>query len=111
MVMLQAAVAMAVIVIVMVVVMIVVMIIMVIAGVEKFRLEFEDAIEIERAALQHVGQRDLAALGAVQFCVRIDSANPRLDLRKFSLGDEIGLVEHDDVGERYLVLGFGCVLQ
>src|SRR6266852_8877393 len=102
MVMLDAAMAVAVIVTIMFMVMIVTVMIMVIAGAEKFRLEFEDAIEIERAALQHVGQRDLAALGAVQFCVRIDSANPRLDLRKFSLGDEIGLVEHDDVGERYL---------
>jgi len=62
--MLQPAMAVAVIVVIMAVVMIV---IVAIAGVEKFRLEFEDRIEIERAALQHVGQRDLAALGAMQF--------------------------------------------
>src|SRR2546426_11491388 len=111
MVMLHPAMAVTMAVIVTIMVVIVTVMIVVIAGVEKFRLEFEDAIEIEGAALQHVGQRDLAALGAVQFCVRIDSAYPRLDLGKFSLGDEIGLVEHDDVGERDLVLGFGGVLQ
>ena len=48
-------------------VMIVIMVmIMTVAGVEEFRLDLEDAIEIERAALQHVRQRHLAALGAVQ---------------------------------------------
>jgi hypothetical protein len=76
--MLDAAMAVAVIVTIMVVVVIVVVMIMAVAGVEKFRLEFEDAIEIEGATLQHVGQRDLAALGAVQFGVRIDAADPRL---------------------------------
>src|SRR6202022_607059 len=102
MVMLQAAMAVAVILTIMVVVMI--MMIVVIAGFQKFRFDLEDAIEIERAALQHVGQRDLATLGAMQFGIRVDAANPRLDFGKFSLGNEIGLVEHDDVGERDLVL-------
>ena len=47
----------------------------------------------------------------MKFCVRIDTANPRLDLGQFRLGDEIGLVEHDDVGERDLVFGLRRVLQ
>ena len=102
--------AVAVIVVIMAVVMIVVMIVA-IAGFEKFRLEFEDAVEIERAALQHVGQRDLAALGAMQFGIGVDAADPRLDFGQFRLGDEVGLVEHDDVGEGDLVLGLGRVLQ
>ena len=38
-------------------------------------------------------------------------ANPRLDLGQFGFGDEVGLVEHDDVGERDLVLGLGRVLE
>src|SRR4051794_30915759 len=116
MIMLQAAMAVGVIVamvMVMVMVMMVVMMIVVvfIARVEKFRLEFEDAVEIEGAALQHVGQRHLAALGAVKFGVGVDGANPGLDLIEFGLGDEISLVEHDDVGKRDLVFGLGRVLQ
>src|ERR1700682_5635352 len=87
------------------------MMIMVVAGVQKLRLEFEDAIEIERAALQHVGQCDLAALGAMQLGIGVDGADPRLDFVEFSLGDEIGLVEHDDVSERDLVLGLRRVLE
>ena len=102
--------AVAVIVVMVMAVMVMVMIVAV-AGLEKFRLDLEDAIEIERAALQHVRQRHLAALGAVQFGVGVDGANPRLDFGQFGLGDEIGLVEHDDVGERDLVLGFRRVLQ
>ncbi len=47
----------------------------------------------------------------MQFGIGIDAANPRLDFGEFGLGDEVGLVEHDDVGERDLVLGFRRVLQ
>src|SRR5580704_9312582 len=95
------------------VVMAVVMMIMIVAvaGFEEFRLDFEDAVEIERAALQHVRQRNLAALGAVQFGIGVDGANAGLDFGQFGLGDEIGLVEYDDVGECDLVLGFGGVLE
>ena len=82
-----------------------------VAGVEEFRLDLQDAIQIERAALQHVRQRDLAALGAVQFCVRVDAADAGLDFGQLGLGDEVGLVQHDDVGERDLVLGFGRILE
>ena len=110
---LQPAMAVAVIVVmIMAVMMIVVMVmIVIVAGLEEFRLDFEDAVEIERAALQHVRQRHLAALGAVQLGVGVDAADARLDLGEFGLGDEIGLVQHDDVGERDLVLGFRRVLQ
>src|SRR4051812_25999600 len=111
--MLQAAMAvgmivnvvMMIVVVVVVVIMMMVMIVSV-AGIEKYRFDLENAIEIERAALQHVGQCYLATLGAMQLCVRIDAADPRFDFRQLRLGDEIGLVEHDDVGERDLVLGF-----
>ena len=59
--------------------------IVIVAGVEEFRLDLEDAVEIERAALQHVGQRHLAALGAVQLGVGVDGADPGLDLGQFGL--------------------------
>src|SRR6202022_2088608 len=105
MVMLQAAMAVAV-VVAMIMIVVIMIVIVLIPGFQKFRFDLEDAIEIECAALQHVGQRDLATLGAMQFGIGVDAANPRLDFGKFSLGNEIGLVEHDDVGERDLVLGF-----
>ena len=51
------AVAMAVI---MVMIVMVIMIVgMIVAGIEKFRFDLEDAVEIERAALQDVRQFDL----------------------------------------------------
>src|SRR6201999_2222587 len=99
--------AMAVAVIMMMVVMIVVMMIMVVivTDLEECRLDLQDTIEVESAALQHVRNPDLAALGAMQLGIGIDAADARLDLGELGLGDEIGLVEHDDVGERDLVLG------
>ncbi len=92
------------------VVIVIVMMVMTVAGIEEFRLDLENTVQIERAALQHVGQRHLAALGAVQLGVGVDAADPRFDFGQLCLGDEIRLVEHDDVGERDLVLGFRRVL-
>jgi hypothetical protein len=72
---------MAVIVVMVMAVMMVVIVVMVVtvAGVEEFRLDLQDTIQIERAAFQHVREGDLAALGAVQFCVRIDASDAGLD--------------------------------
>ena len=47
---------------------------------QKFRLDVEDAVEIEGVAAEHVGDVDLRALGAVQRGVRIDGADARLEL-------------------------------
>ena len=47
----------------------------------------------------------------MQLGVRIDPANPRLDLAQLGVVHEVGLVDEDDVGERDLVLGFGGVFQ
>src|SRR5262249_10410361 len=61
---LQAAAIMVMLVIVIVIV--VVIVVMVTAVAEKFRLDVQDAVEIEGIASQHLRQRDLAALGPVQ---------------------------------------------
>ena len=58
---------------------VVMVVIMIVADLEEFRLDLEDAIQIERAALQHVRQRHLAALGAMQFCLRVDAADAGFD--------------------------------
>jgi hypothetical protein len=52
--MLQAAMAVVAVIVVMIMVVLAIAIV-VIAGFQKFRFDLEDAIEIERAALQHVG--------------------------------------------------------
>src|ERR1700722_14210338 len=99
---------MAVIVVMMVIVVmtVVVMMVMVVAGIQKLRFDLQDTIEVERPALQYVRQRNLAAFGAVQFGIGVDGPNPRFDFGEFSLGNQIDLVEHDDISERDLVLGF-----
>jgi hypothetical protein len=62
-----------------VMIMIVVMIVIVLG--EEIRFEFEDTVEIERAAFQNIRQRHLAALGVVQLGVRVDAAYSRFNLR------------------------------
>src|SRR5215831_8759191 len=115
--MLQAAMMMRMIVMVIVampviMVMIVVMIVMMVAAVaEKFRLDLQDAVEIEGVAPEHLRQRDLATLGLVQLRIRVDAANARLHLAEFVGRGQVGLVEQDDVGERDLVLRLGRVFQ
>ena len=62
------------------VIVIVMMVVIVIVAFEEFRLDVEDAVEIEGVALQHLVERDLGALGLVQLGVRVDAADARLDL-------------------------------
>src|SRR5580692_1310022 len=91
-------------------IMIVVMMIVTVAF-EKFRLDVEDAVEIEGVALQHFAQRDLGALGLVHPRVWIDAADARLDFGQLLGRHQVGLIDQDHVGKRDLVLGFRRVLQ
>src|SRR5689334_23640839 len=109
--MLQAMSMVMIVMMIMAVMMIVIMVMIMIVDLEEVRLDIEDAVEVERTALQHVRELHLAALGAMQLGIGIDAADARLDFGQFRLRHKVGLVQHDDVGERYLVLGFGCVLQ
>ena len=77
-------VVMVVVVIMIVVVMVVIMIVVV--SVEELRIERQDAVEIEGAAIEHAVERNRAALGAVDGRVRIDGADARLD--RFSSSGE-----------------------
>ena len=65
------------------VVMAMIVVMVVIGGVQKFRLDVEDAVEIEGVAAENLVQRDLRALGAVQLGVGIDGADAGLDLAQF----------------------------
>ena len=62
---------------------------------EEIGLDVEDAVEIEGAALEHVGERDVALLRPMQRRVGVDRADARLDLAQLRRADEIDLVEHD----------------
>ncbi|MDU0814761.1 hypothetical protein RTJ51_19660, partial [Bacillus siamensis] len=79
---------------VMTVVMMVMVMVVIVAGLEEIGLDLQDAVEVERAALQHVGQANLTTFGTVQLCVGIDAADAGLDLGKLGLGDQVGLVQH-----------------
>src|SRR6185437_7256554 len=116
--MLQAAVMMGIIVIVVMLMMMIVIVTMVVmmvvisaVAVQKSRLDFEDAVEIEGVAVQHFVERDLGALRLVQPGVRIDAANAGLDVAQFFGRDQVRLVEQDHIGKRDLVLGLGRVLE
>ena len=59
--------AVAVIVVMVMVVIVADVVIVPVAGVKEIRLDLEDALQIESAAVEHVRKLDLAALGAVNF--------------------------------------------
>ena len=67
-------------VVMMVVAVMVIMVVVMIVGLQEIRLDVEDAVEVERAAVQHVRQGDRAALGAMQLGIGVDGADPGLDL-------------------------------
>ena len=94
-----------------IVIVVVIMVVVVVVDGEEFRLDVEDAVEIEGAALEHVGDLDVALLRAMQPRVGVDRADARLDFAQFGRRDEIGLVEDDDVGEGDLVLRLRRVAQ
>ena len=85
-------------------------VVMVVAGFQELRLDVEDAVEVERVAVEHGGERQRAAFGAVQARVGVDAADAGLDLAQVGITDEVGLVDQDHVGEGDLVLRFGRVL-
>ncbi len=60
---------------VMVMVMLMIVIMVVVAAAQEFRLDVEDAVEIEGVASEHLGQRNPAALGLVQPGVGVDAAD------------------------------------
>ena len=88
-----------------------IVVVLMLLGDEEFRLDVEDAVEIEGSPFEHVGERDIAFLRAVKRGVRVDGADARLDLAQLGRRHEVGLVEDDDVGEGDLVLGLRRVAQ
>ena len=67
----------------MMIAMVVMMIVVMLVLLQELRLDVEDAVEVEGVAAEHLVERDLRALGAVQPRVRIDAADARLDLGQF----------------------------
>ncbi len=63
--------------------MVMIVVVVMIVGFEEGRLDLKNTIQIECLALQHIGERDLATLGAVQPRVRVDAADARLDFGEF----------------------------
>src|SRR5260370_11143825 len=94
------------------VVMIVVMIVVMVTSViEKFRLDLQNAVEIECITPEHLRQRNVTALSLVQLGIGIDAADARLHFAEFVGRDQVGLIEQDDIGERDLVLRLRRVLE
>ena len=89
----------------------VLVVVVVIVDVEKVGFDVQDAVEIEGAALEHLGDRDVAFRRLMQARVGVDGADARLDFGQLRRCDEIDLVEDDDVGEGDLVLRLRSVAQ
>ena len=90
------------------VMMIVIVMMVMIVIFEEIRLEFEDTVEIERAAFQNIRQRHLAALGTMQFGIGIDAANPRFDFASSDSRTRSVLLS-TMIGEGDLIFGLGRV--
>ena len=67
-----------------IVVVMMIMIVVMIVGLQEFRLDLQDAVEIEGVAPQHLVERNLRALRVMQPGVGIDAADARLDLAQFA---------------------------
>ena len=82
------------------------MVVIVLIDLQEGRVEFQHAIEVERTAVEDGIKRNARAGGLVNASVRVELTQRLLNLAQLLRRDEIGLVEHDDVGEGHLVLRF-----
>jgi hypothetical protein len=71
-----------VVVMVMIMIVVVVIVIVLVDG-QEFRLDVQDTLEIERPPLQHVGNLNVAFLGAMQPRVGVDRPDPRFNFAQF----------------------------
>ena len=70
-------------VVVVVTMIVVMMVVMTVTGVQELRIQRQDAAEIEGTTVQHLGDVDGAALGAVTHGIGVDLVDPRLDSGEF----------------------------
>ena len=78
-------------------------------GIEEVRLQRDDAVDVEAAASKHLVERHIGALRTVDRRQGVKPAQPRFDLAQFAVADELGLVQHDLVGEGDLLGGLAAV--
>ncbi len=76
-----------------------------ILGLQEFRVNLGGPAEVEAADVEHAVKGDIAVAGHVDRRNGVNPADPRLERIQLLRGDEIGLVQQDDVGKRYLLHG------
>ncbi len=81
------------------------------AVLEEVRIVFQRALQVEGTLVQHAGKIDAGAFGLVDAGGGVDGAHDVFDAGKLFLGDEVALVDDDDIGKGDLVFGFAAVLQ
>jgi hypothetical protein len=79
--------------------------------VEEVRLQLGDPFQVEAVLAQDGAQRDVRALGAVDRGQRVDALDAGLDVTQVVFRDQVGLVQHDLVGEGDLLDGLAAVGQ
>ena len=72
---------------------------------EKLGIELGRTAQVEAADIEHLIERDIGILGTMDPGDGVDRLDPRLDGIELGGGDEVGLVEEDDVGEGDLLHG------
>ena len=78
---------------------------------KELRVDFDGAVEVEAADVQHLLDRDVGVLRAVDLRHGVDGVQAFLESSEFGRGDEVGLVENDDVRETNLFHGLGRVVK
>ena len=70
--------------------------------VEQLGARLERALQVEAVDAEHAVHRHVALRAARDRRERVDAAQPRLDALQVGRRDQVGLVEQQPVGERYL---------
>lgn len=78
---------------------------------EEFGIEVGDAREGEATDVEHAVEGDIAVGGALDAGGRVHAADAVFEGGEFGGGDEVGLVENNDVGEGDLLFDLGGVVE
>ena len=94
-----------------VVMLIMIVVVFLLGGLEEIGLEFQRAFQVEAADAEHLVERDIGIARAEDFRGGVHLLDACLDLPEVLFGNEVGLVEQDDVGEADLLAHFARVVE
>ena len=80
-------------------------------GLEKTPIHLEYPLQIKRAHIQNIGDRDISVTAAMNFCRAVDGTYATLDPLQLGRRYQIDFIEKNHIGEGHLFARFGHLVE